>query len=232
MLGNRAAIKFSEFEKESTAVHEAGHAITGVLLEEKGLDPLRFVTILPHENFLGVTVFSSDKENYARTYEYFKADLVCCMAGRAAEEIFYGPDRISSGASGDIEAATQIAKEMIGRFGYSAEVGFVNTDVLSGQAARTAYNSAANDNNGGQSLPLPANLHKEIKVLLNEAYLQAKQMLVDNIQAVYDLSTALVDQELIDREQLLAITHLHPQPPQYPSLRDLSVKDLLENNKG
>ncbi|MCI5060876.1 MAG: AAA family ATPase, partial [Alphaproteobacteria bacterium] len=111
--------KRSRFLDESTAIHEAGHAITALLLEKTGYHPLGHVSILPQGDSNGLTWFIDRENQHERSFSAYKADLIISMAGRAAENICFGKELALDGASGDIEAATEIAYNMVSRYGFS-----------------------------------------------------------------------------------------------------------------
>lgn len=220
MLGLRSATRMSKAEKESTAAHEAGHAITGALLEYTGIEPLDFVTIVPHDGNLGVTVFNSDKENYSKTLEMFKADLIIDFAGRAAEELLYGPEKVSSGASSDIEHATDTVLKMIKKYGFSEKIGLINADDVFG--SQRAAKSTMKSFDAGASGKLTDLVHDELKVIANDAYKEAKEMLKENAEALLNLSHSLMEQETVYRHEFIKITGIQPKKPNFPKLSSIT----------
>ena len=110
-------------EKKLTAYHEAGHAL--VMLNVKGHEPLHKVTIIPRGRAMGMVKFLPEGDRYSMKYKEFTSQLAVAMGGRVAEEITFGKDNITSGASSDIQQATKMAKAMVTQLGYSDELGTV-----------------------------------------------------------------------------------------------------------
>src|SRR3954452_17322595 len=119
LLGTARGILLSPEEKLSPAYHESGHAILGMLTP--GADPVRRVTIIPRGDALGVTVQTPQMERYGYSKSYLEGRIVGALGGRAAEEIVYG--EVTTGAASDLEQATGLARQMVGRFGMSAAIG-------------------------------------------------------------------------------------------------------------
>lgn len=214
LKGPRSYLDMSSHEREATAIHEAGHAITGMLLEHEGVEKLRHVTILPHTGNLGTTFFASDKEEYHHSFQYYKAQLVMYYGGRAAEELAYGKDHVSSGAVGDIEAASNLARQMVTQFGYSEELGLVN---YAGQ--KMTYLGGS----GGENSSMEQKINAEIKQLCDEAYRRAKALLQENWESLIRLSENLVVYEKLDRDQVIDITAIAPGKVKHLSLNKMTA---------
>lgn len=224
ILGLESKLKLSALEKEATALHEAGHAITGLLLEHTGIEPLDWVSIVPRDESLGLTSFNAEKDNYQKTYAAFKAELVMCLGGRAAEELVYGEEGISSGASGDIEMVTDITLSMITQSGFSKRMGLLNINsaspsAMTGKSIKKSFSSSS-------SPDLTNIMHEEAKSLAHDAYEEAKNLLRENPEALLNLSKALIKKRTIYREEALDITGITPKKKKYPSLSSLTAAHI------
>ncbi len=217
LKGPRSYLKMSKWEKESTALHEAAHAIAGLRKEADGMDMLRSVTILPHTGSLGTTYFGNDRDVYAHTQKKFKAELVVDYAGRAAEELAYGAENVSSGASGDIQNATHTVSKMVTQFGFNKELGLLQYgEDKSGYLGQSPINL-------GELDPQTARLAiKEMTALASEAYEEAKQILTQDYDALIRLAQALMEHETLERDEVIAITGIEPGKPKQESLRKLA----------
>ena len=136
VLGTERKIVLSAAERERTAYHESGHALLGMLVP--GSDPVRKVSIIPRGRALGVTFQSPEADRYGYSVEYLRGRLVGALGGRAAEQLVFGD--ITTGAESDLEQATRIARQMVGRWGMSDAIGPVS--VLPAPAARDSCSRA------------------------------------------------------------------------------------------
>jgi len=122
MMGaERRSMVMTEEDKKLTAYHESGHAI--VALNEKAADPIHKATIIPRGRALGVVWTLPERDKYSHTREYLEANISKAMGGRVAEEIIFGHEKVTSGASSDIQMATKLAKDMVTKFGMSKDLG-------------------------------------------------------------------------------------------------------------
>ena len=122
MMGaERRSMIMTEDDKKLTAYHEGGHAI--VALNEEASDPIHKATIIPRGRALGVVWTLPERDKYSYTREYIEANISKAMGGRVAEEMIFGHDKVTSGASSDIEMATKLAKDMVTKYGMSNELG-------------------------------------------------------------------------------------------------------------
>lgn len=205
----RRSTGFSKEEFATTAWHEAGHALLQLLL--KNTDPLHKVTIIPRGRALGSTMMLPEKDVLNRTRNFFLDDLVVCCGGRIAEEIHTGD--ISTGAAQDIRMATELARDMVCRYGMAGEFGF---------QAFVEQNAFAND-----ELPPPLAqktaeaIDAEVTRLLNNAYQTAKQLITDNHDKLELLANTLLERETMDGrevEELLGIIkEKHEEIPATPA---------------
>ncbi|WP_347060602.1 ATP-dependent zinc metalloprotease FtsH [Blastococcus sp. HT6-30] len=194
VLGAERKILLSSEERERTAYHEAGHALLGMLTP--GADPVRKISIIPRGMALGVTLQSPETDRYGYSRRYLRGRIVGALGGRAAEELAYGD--ITTGAENDLEQATRIARQMVGRWGMSDAVGPVS--VLPDPRAEQ---SVALDGNG----PAPATrelVDTEVRRLLDECYAQARDTLAQHRDGLERLARALLAAETLDADQACA----------------------------
>jgi cell division protease FtsH len=193
MMGTeRRSMVMSEKEKENTAFHEAGHAIIGRLMPEH--DPVHKVSIIPRGRALGVTQFLPEEDKYSLSKLQLKSQLCSLFGGRIAEELIHGEEGVTTGASNDIERATQMARNMVSRWGLSDKMG----PVLYGEEE-------------GQPSGVPGSIYSadtareidiEVRKLLDDCYGRSVKILEDNKDILYSMKDALMDYETIDSEQV------------------------------
>ena len=186
----RKSAGYSQKDRECTAWHEAGHAILQVLLPNT--DPLHKVTIIPRGRALGVTMSLPERDVLNRTRGYFLSEIRLCCGGRIAEEIALGD--ISTGAAQDIAQATQIARDMVCRFGMSDKFGFqafVARSPLSGDENPPAFSE-------GTAREIDA----EVRRLVEEAYADAKRVIEENRDRLEELAKALLEKETMDGREV------------------------------
>ena len=186
-----------EDEKRMTAYHESGHAIVGRLTETH--DPVYKVSIMPRGRALGVTMFLPEKDAYSASKEKLESQLQSLYGGRIAEELIYGKDKVTTGASNDIERATSIARNMVKRWGLCDAVGPL------------CYEDEQGDPFMGRSMGQPAQtISPEISKLLDEEviklttknYDKAQKILEDNMDILHSMTECLMEYETIDKYQL------------------------------
>ena len=193
MLGVERHIVIDPAERERTAYHEAGHALLGML--EPGADPVRKISIIPRGRALGVTLSTPDNDRYSHDTAYLLGRIKVLLAGRAAEEVVYGS--VTTGAANDIEVATQIARNMVGRWGMSQAVGLV-----------TALPNPGQDGPWATSAVSPATqelVDREVKRIIDECYEAAKELLVAHRSRLEALTYALLDRETLDEIDAYAV---------------------------
>ncbi len=141
LMGNeRRSLKMSEQDRRMTAFHEAGHALVAVYCPQS--DPIHKVTIVPRGRALGMVVRLPENDSPAVRRSKLEADLAVAMGGRAAEEMIFGPDDVSTGASGDIQMATQLARRMVAEWGMSERIGAIAFDLGPSHAREGAFSEA------------------------------------------------------------------------------------------
>ncbi|SHA12381.1 Cell division protein FtsH [Bathymodiolus thermophilus thioautotrophic gill symbiont] len=197
MMGaERKSMVMDEAEKEMTAYHESGHAIVGRLVPEH--DPVYKVSIIPRGRALGVTMFLPEKDSYSISRRKLNSQVASLFGGRIAEELIYGADGVTTGASNDIERATEIVHKMVKQWGMS--------DIL----GPLAYG----EDEGEVFLGRQVTKHKhisedtfkiidaEIRKVIDANYEIAKKILTDNIDILHTMTKALMEFETIDKEQI------------------------------
>ena len=210
MMGaERKSMVMSEKEKRNTAYHEAGHTIVGRLVPEH--DPVYKVSIIPRGRALGVTMFLPEEDRYSHSRRGLMSALCSLFGGRIAEELILGPDGITTGATNDIQRATDIARNMVTKWGLSERMGPLNYD--EGQEEVFLGRSAAM---GGKhtSDETAKKIDEEVRRIIDEAYATARQILVDNTDKLHAMSRALMQFETLDSDQIDDImSGRAPRPP-------------------
>ncbi|MDF0533286.1 ATP-dependent zinc metalloprotease FtsH [Shewanella yunxiaonensis] len=197
MMGaERRSMVMSEQEKESTAYHEAGHAIVGCLVPEH--DPVHKVTIIPRGRALGVTFFLPEADSISENRRKLESRISVAYGGRLAEEIIYGPEKVSTGASQDIKQATAIARNMVTQWGFSDKLGPLlyaeeEGEVFLGRSMAKAKH---------MSDETAAIIDAEVKALIERNYQRARQLLNDNLDILHAMKDALIKYETIDANQI------------------------------
>jgi cell division protease FtsH len=187
VLGTERHITISDEERRRTAYHEAGHALLGML--DPGADSIRKVSIVPRGRALGVTFQSPDVDRYGYESGYLKSRIVGALGGRAAEDLVL--DSITSGAENDLEVVTQIARQMIGRWGMSDAVGPVSVLPRPGQPDLPGVHGVSSE--GTRQL-----VDAEVRRLIDECYSIALGTLHDNRDRLERLANALLENETLD----------------------------------
>jgi len=197
----RKSAGYSQMDRETTAWHEAGHALLQVLLPKA--DPLHKVTIIPRGRALGATMSLPEKDILGRTKSYFLDELVVCCGGRIAEKMFTGD--LSTGASQDIRQATEIARSMVCTYGMCDTFGF--------QAFSEPNSFAASELPPAFSEDTSRAIDAEVSKLVNAAYAKAEKMLADNRAKVEQLAKTLLEKETMDGKEVEALLNLPPAEP-------------------
>ncbi|HEY9553001.1 ATP-dependent zinc metalloprotease FtsH [Allosphingosinicella sp.] len=196
MMGaERKSMVMTEDEKKSTAYHEAGHAL--VSLHVPGCDPLHKVTIIPRGRALGVTWNLPDRDRYSMTMKQMKARLALCFGGRIAEQLIYGVDELNTGASNDIQQATDMARSMVMEYGMSEKLGWLRyrdnqEEVFLGHSV--ARNQSVSEDTA-------RTIDQEIRKLIEEAEATARKVLTDHLDELHRLAGALLEFETLNGEE-------------------------------
>tara|TARA_Y100000590_G_scaffold9886_1_gene12148 strand:+ start:3378 stop:5276 length:1899 start_codon:yes stop_codon:yes gene_type:complete len=198
MMGSeRRSMVMSEEEKLKTAYHESGHAIVGRSLKEH--DPVYKVTIIPRGRALGVTMFLPEEDKYSFSHQSI-LDRICGLyGGRIAEELIYGERGVTTGASNDIERATELAHNMVTKWGLSEKLGPVK---YGDETDEPFLGRSAGTSKQGISDETASEIDKEVKEILDDCYETAKEVLEKNIDILHKMSQALMDYETLDVDQI------------------------------
>ncbi len=208
MLGvERRSLVLSEDERRLTAYHEAGHTV--VSLKTEGSDPIHKVTIIPRGRALGLMMSLPEKDRYGQTKEWLIGRLAIAYGGRVAEELIFGPNKVTTGAGSDIEQATAIARRMVTQFGMSEKIGMMAV----GDREQEIFLGREFGQRREVSERTAQVVDDEVKHFLDEAHETARRILTGH-RAMLDLiATVLLDRETIDREDLDLLIQGKPLPP-------------------
>ena len=209
MMGaERKSMAMKEEEKRLTAYHEAGHAIVG--LKVPSHDPVYKVTIIPRGRALGVTMFLPEEDIYSHSKERLESQISSLFGGRIAEELIFGGDAVTTGASNDIMRATEIARSMVTKWGLSDRMGPLSygedeEEVFLGRSV-TQHKALSDDTAHA--------IDKEVRVFIDRNYKRAAMILEDNLDRLHAMANALIKFETIDSDQIADIMEgRDPRPP-------------------
>ncbi|CAN7418265.1 ATP-dependent zinc metalloprotease FtsH [Pseudoxanthomonas sp. LjRoot143] len=207
MGAERRSMAMSEDEKTLTAYHEAGHAIVGRLVPEH--DPVYKVTIIPRGRALGVTMYLPEGDKYSLNRVAIESQLCSLYGGRVAEELIFGADKVTTGASNDIERATKMARNMVTKWGLSDEMGPIaygeeEDEVFLGRSV-TQHKNVSNET--------ARKIDEVVRLILDRAYARTKTILTDNLDKLHTMSNLLLQYETIDAPQIDAIMEGRDPPP-------------------
>ena len=197
MGAERRSLIMNDHEKANTAYHEAGHAIVGKLVPDH--DPVYKVSIIPRGRALGVTSYLPEQDRYSQSRQYLLSRISALFAGRIAEELAFGEDAVTTGASNDIERATDIARRMITRWGFSKRLPPMQFDQDQDQSQYLG---------GGHVSTMPVSdkttliIDEEVSEIINFCYDRAKTMLTENRDILEAMKDALLKYETIDADQI------------------------------
>ncbi len=197
MMGTeRRSMVMTEAQKESTAYHEAGHAIIGRLVPEH--DPVHKVTIIPRGRALGVTFFLPEGDAISASRQKLESQISTLYGGRLAEEIIYGPEKVSTGASNDIKVATSIARNMVTQWGFSEKLGPLlyaeeEGEIFLGRTVAKAKH---------MSDETARIIDQEVKSLIERNYQRAHKLLMEHMDILHTMKDALMKYETIDAPQI------------------------------
>src|SRR5213594_433988 len=212
MLGlERKSMVLSEEERRLTAYHEAGHAL--VSLKVPGLDPLHKVTIVPRGRALGLTFSLPEEDRHNYTKQYILGRLAMAYGGRVAEELVFGPEKVTTGAAADIQQATEMARRMVTQFGMSDAVG----PIAVGDREAEIFLGREVVQRREVSEHTAELVDTELKRLLGEAYERARGILTQHRDRLDRLAAALLERETLDREEVEMVLAGKPLPPIAPS---------------
>jgi cell division protease FtsH len=200
MMGaERKSMVMSEEEKRNTAYHEGGHAL--VALSVPSSDPVHKATIIPRGRALGMVMQLPEGDRYSMDYTQMTSRLAIMMAGRVSEELIFGKDHVTSGASSDIQAATGLARNMVTRWGYSDVLGMVSYG--DNQEEVFLGHSVARTQNISEDTAEKIDL--EVRRLVQAGYDEAKRILTERIEDLHTLAKALLEYETLSGDEIVAV---------------------------
>ncbi|MDT9587299.1 MAG: ATP-dependent zinc metalloprotease FtsH [Candidatus Arsenophonus melophagi] len=205
MMGTeRRSMVMTEAQKESTAYHEAGHAIIGHILPEH--DPVHKVTIIPRGCALGVTCFLPEGDQISASRQKLESQISTLYGGRLAEEMIYGAGKVSTGASNDIKVATNLARNMVTQWGFSEKLGPLLYSEEEGEVFLGRSVTKANR----MSDDTARAIDEEIKAIIDRNYKRARQILNDHMDILHAMKDALMKYETIDAPQIDDLMNRRP----------------------
>ncbi|MDA1106995.1 MAG: ATP-dependent zinc metalloprotease FtsH [Proteobacteria bacterium] len=210
MMGaERRSMVMSEEEKKLTAYHEAGHAIVGRLMPAH--DPVYKVSIIPRGRALGVTMFLPEQDRYSYSKQRLENQICSMFGGRVAEEIIFGPEKVTTGASNDIQRITEIARNMVTKWGLSERLGPLTYSEDEGEVF-LGHSVSRHKMVSDETAHV---IDEEIRMIVDRNYKQAKQLLEANIDKLHAMADTLMKYETIDSLQIDDIMAGKPaRPPQ------------------
>ncbi len=224
MLGTeRRSLVLTESERKLTAYHEAGHAVVG--LRVPGSDPVHKITIVPRGRALGITASLPEEDRHSYTKEWLEGRLCMLFGGRVAEEMIFGPERITTGAGNDIERATQMARRMVTRFGMSDVIGLMAV----GDSDQEVFLGRELVQRRDVSEHTAQQVDREVKRILDQAHDFARDVLEEHRDLLERIASALLERETLDRTEIELLDEGEPLPP--PEDAD-SREGLAEREEG
>jgi cell division protease FtsH len=210
MMGaERRSMVMSEDEKKLTAYHEAGHAIVGRSMPSH--DPVYKVSIIPRGRALGVTMFLPEADRYSHSKEFLESQICSLFGGRIAEELIFGADKVTTGASNDIMRSTELARNMVTKWGLSEKLGPLTYSEDEGEVFlghSVAQHKAVSDETAHD-------IDQEIRSIIDRSYARAEEILKTNLDKLHMMADALIKYETIDSDQIDDI--MAGKPPRPPA---------------
>ena len=192
----RRSMVMTEKEKEMTAYHEAGHAIVGRLVPEH--DPVYKVSIIPRGRALGVTMYLPERDRVSHSKRHLESMISSLFGGRIAEEVIYGFESVSTGASNDIERATNLARKMVTQWGFSEKLG----PLLYAEEEGEVFLGRSVTKNKSMSEDTVKLIDSEIREFIDRNYDRAKQLIEENMDILHAMKDCLMQYETIDAKQI------------------------------
>jgi cell division protease FtsH len=205
MMGvERRSMVMTEEEKRLTAYHEAGHAIVAWFSPPS--DPIHKATIIPRGRALGMVMRLPEGDRISLSRAKLEADLAVAMGGRVAEEIIFGIDRVTTGASSDIKMATDIARRMVTEWGMSEKLG----PLLYGEPSQEVFLGHSVTQHKNMSDATAAEVDSEVRRIVDTAYATARQVLTENLDQLHTLGKGLLEYETLSGEEINALLRGEP----------------------
>jgi len=224
MMGaERRSMVMTEDDKKLTAYHEGGHAL--VALNEKASDPIHKATIIPRGRALGVVWTLPERDKYSHTREYLEANISKAMGGRVAEEMIFGHEKVTSGASSDIQVATKLARDMVTKYGMSNKLGPLSygeneDEVFLGRSITRQQHMAEET---------AKKVDEEVKVIIDSGYQKAKKIITEKLDDLHKLAKALLDYETLSGEEIkdLILKNIQPNRAKEEDVEDQEESSSL-----
>lgn len=210
MMGaERKSMVMSEDEKKLTAYHEAGHAIVGRLVPAH--DPVYKVSIIPRGRALGVTMFLPEGDRYSYSKQRLESQISSMFGGRIAESIIFGPEQVTTGAQNDIERATDIARNMVTKWGLSDRLGPLTYSEDDGEVF-LGRSVTRHKNVSDETAHV---IDEEIRMIIDRNYQRSEGLLRERLDTLHAMAEALIKYETIDAEQIDDL--MAGRPPREPA---------------
>ena len=221
MLGaERKSLVMKEEERRLTAYHEAGHAVCAIKV--LGNDPLHKVTIVPRGRALGIAFTLPEDDRVSVTRQQIEARLVMSYGGRTAEELIFGRDRVTTGASSDIQQATAIARRYVTQWGLSDAIG----PVLVGDIEQELFLGRELQHRRGVSEKTAQLVDAEVSRVIGDAHARAKAVLAENLDLLHSIAGSLLERETLAREDIQRLVRGEVLPPRLPGVPGVPVAPL------
>ncbi len=205
MMGaERRSLVMSEAEKQMTAYHEGGHALCA--MHEVECDPVHKATIIPRGRALGLVMSLPEGDRYSKSKSKLLAELTMAMGGRAAEEVIFGADKVSNGASGDIKMATDQARRMVTEWGMSEKLGMI----AYGDNSQEVFLGHSVTQNKNVSEVTAREIDAEIKSIIDAAYIRARTILSENVEDLHRVARGLLEYETLSGDDLRTVMRGEP----------------------
>ncbi len=204
MGAERRSLVMSEDEKRMTAYHEAGHALSALKLPE--CDPVHKATIIPRGRALGLVMSLPEGDRYSKHKSKLLQELSMAMGGRVAEELIFGPDKVSNGAAGDIKMATDQARRMVTEWGMSDRLGMI----AYGENSQEVFLGHSVTQSKNVSEATAQQIDAEIRRIIDEAYARCRQILSENIDELHLLAKGLLEHETLSGDEIRLIIRGEP----------------------
>ncbi|MGL5742385.1 MAG: ATP-dependent zinc metalloprotease FtsH [Legionella sp.] len=225
MMGaERRSMVMDDNEKKLTAYHEAGHAIVGLSVPEH--DPVYKVSIIPRGRALGVTMFLPEQDRYSHSKRRLESQLSSLFGGRIAEELIFGPESVTTGASNDIMRSTEIARKMVTTWGLST-LG----PLTFGEEEEEVFLGRSMNKHKEMSDRTAQQIDDEVRAIIDRNYQRAKEILVSNMDKLHMMAQSLIKYETIDYQQIQEImSGKEPSPPEdWFSSKPLDGAEVINN---
>jgi cell division protease FtsH len=205
MMGaERRSLVMTDAEKRMTAYHEAGHALCA--MHEPECDPVHKATIIPRGRSMGLVLSLPENDRLSYSKSWLIAKLVMALGGRVAEEIIFGADKVSNGASQDIKTATDISRRMVTEWGMSDKLGLI----AYGDNSQEVFLGHSVTQNKNVSEATAREIEAEVKMFIDNAYIRTKQILTENIDELHRLARGLLEHETLSGEEIRQVMRGEP----------------------